>query len=79
MRTNHMPGADFGKCKSYCWAAIEGSAQPYQVLVAEIRSSVDSQLATKGFTKTDSDKSDLVVIYQITVEKEKQWEIFASS
>jgi len=31
---------------------------------------VDSQLATKGFIKTDSNKSDLVVTYQ----KEKQWD-----
>jgi hypothetical protein len=72
-----MPGADFGRYKSYRWAGIEDSAHPNQILDAEIRSSVDSQLATKGLIKTDSNKSDLVVTYQTAVEREKQWDIFA--
>lgn len=72
VRTNYMPGADFGKYKSYCWAAIEGDGHSNQILDAELRSAVDSQLATKGFIKTDSGKSDLVVTYQ----KEKQWDVF---
>jgi Domain of unknown function (DUF4136) len=76
VRTNYMPGADLGKYKSYRWAAIKGNAHPNQILDAEIRSSVDGQLATKGFIKTYSDKSDLVVRYQTAVEKEKQWDTF---
>jgi hypothetical protein len=76
VRTNYMPGADFSKYKSYRWGAIRGGAHPNQILDAEIKSAVDSQLATKGFTKTDSDKSDLVVTYQAAVEKEKQWNSF---
>src|SRR5271156_3733041 len=69
VRTNYMPGADFGKYKSYCWAVIDDD-HSNQILDAELRSAVDSQLATKGFIKTDSNKSDLVVTYQ----KEKQWD-----
>jgi hypothetical protein len=76
VRTNYMPGTDFSKYKSYRWGAIEGGAHPNQILDAEIKSAVDSQLATKGFTKTDSDKSDLVVTYQTAVNKEKQWNSF---
>jgi hypothetical protein len=76
VRTNYMPGTDFSKYKSYRWGAIEGGAHPNQILDAEIRSAVDSQLATKGLSKTDGDKSDLVVTYQTAVDKEKQWNSF---
>jgi hypothetical protein len=34
---------------------------------------MDSQLASKGLTKTDGEKADLNVGYQIPVDKEKQW------
>jgi len=34
---------------------------------------MDSQLASKGLTKTDGEKVDLNVGYQIPVDKEKQW------
>jgi hypothetical protein len=40
---------------------------------AEIRQAVDSQLSAKGLSKTDSDKADLYVGYQIAVDQEKQW------
>jgi len=39
----------------------------------EIKQAVDSQLASKGLAKTDSDKADLYVGYQIAVDREKQW------
>jgi hypothetical protein len=37
------------------------------------RQSIDSQLAAKGFTKTDGDKPDLFVAYQVALGMEKQW------
>ena len=40
---------------------------------AEIKSSVDRQLAAKGLTKVEGDKSDLIVAYQAAVGHEKQW------
>jgi hypothetical protein len=40
---------------------------------ASDRLSVDSQLASKGLTKTDNDKADLYVGYQIAVDQVKQW------
>ena len=45
---------------------------------AEIKQSVDSQLASKGITKTDSDKADLYVGYQTAVNQETQWDAFGS-
>jgi len=73
VRHNYMPGVDFSNYHTYKWIEIEGGAHPNQIVDAEIKQSVDSQLATKGLTKTDSGKADLNVGYQVAVDKEKQW------
>lgn len=73
VRYNFMPGTDFSKYHTYKWVAIEGGAHPNQIMDAQIKQAVDSQLATKGMTKTDSDKADLYIGYQIAVDQEKQW------
>ena len=73
VRYNYMPGTDFSKYHTYKWVAIEGGAHPNQIVDAQIKQAVDSQLSSKGLTKTDSDKADLYVGYQIAVDKEKQW------
>jgi hypothetical protein len=73
VRHNSMPGVDFSKYHTYKWIDIEGGAHPNQIVDAEIKQSVATQLASKGLTKTDSDKADLYVGYQIAVDKEKQW------
>jgi hypothetical protein len=70
---NFMPGTDFSKYHTYKWVAIEGGAHPNQIVDAQIKQSVDSQLVAKGMTKTDNDKADLYLGYQIAVDKEKQW------
>lgn len=73
VRYNFMPGTDFSKYHTYKWVGIEGGAHPNQIMDAEIKQAVDSQLAAKGMTKTDGEKADLYVGYQIAVDKEKQW------
>ncbi|MBV8830881.1 MAG: DUF4136 domain-containing protein [Acidobacteriaceae bacterium] len=73
VKYNFMPGTNFSKYHTYKWVTIEGGAHPNQIVDAEIKQSADSQLAAKGMTKTDSDKADLFVGYQIAVDKEKQW------
>lgn len=76
VRYNFMPGTDFSKYHTYKWVTIEGGSHPNQIVDAEIKQAVDSQLAAKGLTKTDSDKADLYVGYQIAVDQEKQWNAF---
>ena len=76
VRHNYMPGTDFSKYHTYKWVNIEGGTHPNQIVDAEIKQSVDSQLTTKGLTKTDSDKADLYVGYQIAVDQEKQWNAY---
>jgi hypothetical protein len=70
---NFMPGTDFSKYHTYKWVSIEGGAHPNQIVDQEIKQDVDSQLASKGMTKTDNDKADLYVGYQVAVDQEKQW------
>ena len=77
VKYNFMPGTDFAKYHTYKWVPIEGGAHPNQIVDAQIKSSVDSQLAAKGLTKTDGDKADLLIGYQIAVDKEKQWNAYS--
>jgi hypothetical protein len=76
VRTNYMPGTDFSKYHTYKWVTIGEGGRPDQILDAQIRQSIDSQLAAKGFTKVDSDKADLLVRYQVGVTKEREWNAY---
>jgi len=73
---NFMPGTNFSSYHTYKWVTIPGGPHPNQIMDAEIKQAVDSQLAAKGLTKTDSDTADLYVGYQIAVDQEKQWNGF---
>jgi hypothetical protein len=77
VKYNFMPGTDFAKYHTYKWVVIEGGSHPNQIVDAQIKSSVDSQLASKGLTKTDGDKADLLIGYHVAVDKEKQWNAYS--
>jgi hypothetical protein len=70
---NFILGTDFSRYHTYKWYSIEGNVHPNQIVDTQIKQSVDSQLTSKGLTKTDSDKADLYVGYQIAVDQTKQW------
>jgi hypothetical protein len=76
--TNSMPGADFTKYHTYKWVSIDGAKYPNQIVDAQIKSSIDSQLAAKGLTKTDGDKADLYVGYQASIGQERQWNAYGT-
>lgn len=76
VRSNSMPGVDFSKFHTYKWVTIAGGAHPNQIVDQEIKQSVDSQLSAKGLTKTDSDKADLYIGYQVAVDQQKQWNAY---
>ena len=77
VRYNFMPRTDFSKYRTYKWVNIRG-ARPDQIVDAEIKQAVDSQLSSKGLTKTDSDKADLYIGYQTAVNQETRWDAFGS-
>lgn len=77
VRYNSMPGADFSKYHTYKWVNA-GRAHPDQIMDAEIKQAIDSQLTTKGMTKTDDDKADLYIAYQTAFNQETQWDVSGS-
>jgi hypothetical protein len=77
VRYNFMPGADFSKYRTYKWVNT-GNAHPDQIMDAQIKQAVDSQLASKGMTKTDDDKVDLLIGYQTSLNQETQWDAWGS-
>lgn len=76
VKYNFMPGTDFSKFHTYKWVAIENGAHPNQIVDAEIKQSIDSQLTSKGMTRTEDEKADMLVGYQIAVDKEKEWNAY---
>jgi hypothetical protein len=76
VKYNFMPGTDFSKYHSYKWITIPENVHPNQIVDQEIKQAIDTQLATKGLTKTDADTADLYVGYQCSVDQERQWSGF---
>lgn len=77
VRYNFMRGVDFSKYHTYMWVNT-GRAHPDQIMDAEIKQAIEAQLAARGMTKTDSDKADLNIGYQIAVHQETQWDVEGS-
>jgi hypothetical protein len=78
IRYNYDKDADFSKYKTYKWVEISGAKSPDQLTDEDIKKAVDSVLATKGLTKTDSDDASLLVGYQLAVSKETQLTSYGS-
>ena len=84
VRTNYMPGTDFSKYHTYAWVdEVKGvprvGGQPDQILDTQVKQAVDSQMAAKGLTKAvDSSKADLLLGYQLAIDREKQINGFGS-
>ena len=76
--TNSMPGVDFSKYHTYKWVSIEGASYPNQIVDAQIKQSIDGQLSSKGLTKVDGDKADLLVGYQTSIQQERQWNAYGT-
>jgi len=83
VRTNYMPGTDFSRYHTYAWVdEVKGVPQvggkPDQILDTQVKGAVDSQMAAKGFTKVvDGGKPDLLLGYQLAIDREKQINGFA--
>jgi hypothetical protein len=73
---NYVPGTDFSKFKTYKWVPIESNMHPDPMVEQQIKQSIDNELASKGFVKTDDQNADLYVGYQVSIEEEKQWDAY---
>lgn len=76
VKYNFMPGTDFTKYKTYKWVVIDGAEKVDQITDQQIKQAVDTALATKGLTKSDADKVDVFVAYQVAVNQERQWNAY---
>jgi uncharacterized protein YxeA len=77
VRYNFDKTSDFTKYKTYKWVEIKESDKD-PLIQSQIRAAFDTELATKGFTLTDSDKPDLYVAFQTAITTEKQVNTFSS-
>jgi Domain of unknown function (DUF4136) len=73
---NFMPGTDFTKFHTYKWVTVQGAKYPNQILDTQIKDAINSQLQGKGLTLTDSDKADLYVGYQTSLDQQRQWNAY---
>ena len=64
---------DFSKYKTYKWVSIKDAELPDELTRKALTDAIDSQLAGKGLTKTDSDNADLYIGYQTALGQEKQF------
>ena len=85
VRTNYMPETDWSKYRTYAWVdEVQGlpnvGGHPDQILDTQVKQAIDSQMAAKGFTKlADGGKPDLLVGYQLIIDREKQISGFGDS
>jgi len=77
VKTNYVPGTNFTKYRTFMWVDT-GGQHPDQILDTEIKDAVNMELATKGLTKATGDTADLLVSYQTSVDKQKQWNAYGT-
>ncbi len=51
---------------------IKEGVHPDQLIDQQIKAAMETEMAKKGLSKTDSDKADLYVGYQLAIGQEKQ-------
>ena len=78
VRYNFDKEADFSKFKTYKWVDIKDAQKPNDLVDKQIKDTIDTQLATKGLTKVDSDDADLLIGYQVAIGQEKQFTSYNS-
>lgn len=79
VRYNFDKKTDFSKFKTYKWVEIKDAQKLNSLVDQQIRQSVETQLATKGLTKVDTDNADLLIGYQGAVAQEKEFSSYNSS
>lgn len=75
VRTSYVPGTNFSKYHTYTWFTIKGGEHPDQSVDAQIKQSIDSQLAARGLAKING-PADLNVEYQVAISKMQTWQVY---
>jgi hypothetical protein len=69
---NYAKDADFLQYKTYKWVTIKDGLQLDDLTAEQLRATVDVELAKKGLTKSNAEKTDLLVGYQMARPGQKQ-------
>jgi hypothetical protein len=73
VRYNFAQGEDFSKYKTYKWVDLKGVDHANELTEKQIKQAIDTNLATKGLQKVDSDTADPYIDIQTAVGTEKQF------
>lgn len=76
VRYNYLPGTDFSKYKTFRWVTVEGHRYPSQLVDAQIKQAIESQLVAKGMTESENADADLYVTYQVAIDQQQQWNAY---
>ena len=76
VKYNFAQGIDFSKYKTYRWVKLEEIDYPADDVDQKIRHSIDAILTARGLTRVDDGPSDLRVIYQATLSREREWSAY---
>lgn len=71
VKYNYDPTVNFARYHTYEWVSLP-TAHPDQLIDKEIRRDIEAQLADKGLVPATG-KPDIQVGYQISVDRERQW------
>ena len=78
VRYNFDSMANFAGFKTYKWVTIKGATKLSDLVDRQIKAAVDTELATKGLSKSESDTADLYIGYQAAIGQEKEYTSFDS-
>ena len=70
--------ADFTKFKTYKWVAVKDGEQLDELTAKMVVQAIETQLTAKGLKKVESGDADLLVAYQVAVNKEKEVTTFGT-
>ena len=76
VRYNFDKSANFAAFKTYKWVTIKGATPIGDLADRQIKAAVDTELATKGLSKSESDTADLYIGYQAAIGQEKEYTSF---
>jgi len=78
VKYNFDKQANFAGFKTYKWVPIQGAQKINDIVDKQIKTAIDTELATKGLTRTEADTADLYIGYQAAVDTEKQYTSYSS-
>lgn len=78
VRYNFDKAANFGQYRTYKWVEIKGAPQLNSLVDQQVKSAIESELATKGLVKSAGEDANLWIAYQFTSTQEKEFSSYST-